>query len=533
MITGEPPVPRDFGEIEQCRQNNLADAQPTWFASVSLENRWIVAAISMKPVLRETLATLSLLGLLAFAVRGLFAGDLPLARIPGEPAGVSPRTIAIAVVRELTPAGSPENRFSGSAGCSAVSCHGSRSLPGGEFNHWAKFDTAHRRSFEVLHSDASVAMARKLGINAAHEESRCLACHVAPDVNRTEARTERFSFEHGVGCESCHGPASEWVTAHTRPDWKSWSREQKSAVGYRDLKSLVTRAETCVACHVGSAAATVDHDLIAAGHPRLLFDMAAFHDQLPKHWAERAAVRREPDQELRLWVIGQAASTRALSEIVASRAEVAVEKRSDRVVPDLAEWDCHACHHDLADESWRGNGQGLKSLGSAAWGSWIVPSARVAARESKQLFGIDGAAAEQSLSRLTGLIQPSRFGAVSAAELLNVARQSNRDADAWLRSLESSHWDARQGTDLLNRFLAKESDTDWLPTWDGQAQRYLALLAARQSVRDLTGVEPLSRLGTEPVGRLQDRLRYPVGYATPQGFKPDDAQRLIRELRNE
>ena len=72
----------------------------------------------------------------------------------------------------------------GVVGCNAVSCHGGRSLVGGEAGAWQMRDTMHRRAYEILFNDVSVAMAKKLDLKndagdkiCAHEHKRCLACH--------------------------------------------------------------------------------------------------------------------------------------------------------------------------------------------------------------------------------------------------------------------------------------------------------------------------------------------------------------------
>ena len=69
------------------------------------------------------------------------------------------------------------HRVVGVAGCTAASCHGGKSLVGGEATAWLTRDVAHRRAFDVLFNETSVRMAQQLGLKAAHTEARCLACH--------------------------------------------------------------------------------------------------------------------------------------------------------------------------------------------------------------------------------------------------------------------------------------------------------------------------------------------------------------------
>lgn len=424
------------------------------------------------------------------------------------------------------------HRIIGVAGCTAASCHGGKSLIGGEATTWLARDVAHRQAFDVLFNETSVRMAKELGLKAAHTEARCLACHSTTASLHGVEHGERFAVEYGVGCESCHGAAGTWVARHTERSWRSLSPDSKSALGFRDLRSLTVRAETCVVCHVGSPRATVDHDLIAAGHPRLTFEMSAYHELLPKHWDAAAERQRDPVQELRLWMIGHGVSAKAMSDIAVARAESAMASGTKQVTPDLAEFDCHACHHDLAEPS-RGRPALRDPLGMPRWGSWTMTPARVAARNSQATFAQDGTAADASLSKLLKLVNQSRLGTTSADALLPAAQQSSRDLAAWSRSLEFTSADPGQSTQLLHRLLAIESDAEWLPTWDGQTQRYLAIVAAAQSSRRATGRESFSQVGREEtLAKLLRQLSYPPHYNTPLNFRLSDVEPLLRDLRN-
>ena len=88
----------------------------------------------------------------------------------------------------------------------------------------------------------------------------CLQCHATPVPERAG-----LSRQDGVGCESCHGPARRWISIHYLSDWSGKSVQEKRRFGMLPTKDLVSRAEACVDCHVGSVHAQVDHDLIAAG----------------------------------------------------------------------------------------------------------------------------------------------------------------------------------------------------------------------------------------------------------------------------
>src|SRR5437870_3137050 len=88
------------------------------------------------------------------------------------------------------------------------------------------------------------------------------------------------------------------------------------------LSDPKVRAETCAGCHVGAPAGLgaplrdMNHDLIAAGHPRLNFDYATYLRALPPHWAEKdrdvsPAALRPAGDEFPHWLVGRAATTAA------------------------------------------------------------------------------------------------------------------------------------------------------------------------------------------------------------------------------
>ncbi|MFM9962835.1 MAG: hypothetical protein ACKV2Q_16620 [Planctomycetaceae bacterium] len=452
------------------------------------------------------------------------------------------------------------HRLVGVAGCNAVSCHGGQSLAGGEGKDWLARDTNHRRAYDVLFNEVARNMATRLNLkHGAHNEARCLACHssakeaVANSDDRwncdahptsndrrkcdeagrpigSPARAantiqgERFAIEFGVGCESCHGAASGWIAEHTTRTWKSRSTEYKTKLGFRDLTPLAARTETCVACHIGSPAATVDHDLIAAGHPRLAFEMSAFHALLPKHWDAAAERQQDPGQEVRLWAIGQAASAKAMSDIVGDRARKA---GASPLTPDFAEFDCNACHHDLWEKSY-GNPTLSSPLGTPRWGSWTVRSAK---------FAVHKTASEESLKSLLAVMDRSRLGTAPANDVVAAAKQSSADLATWIGTMDATKYDAAQTTALLHRLVDVESDAIWEKNkdgqirWDGQMQRYLAIAAASRSLQGLTGKSPFPpSSGSRALIPLRTHLNYRPSYATPSGYDPQQVD-PIAELR--
>ena len=84
-----------------------------------------------------------------------------------------------------------------------------------------------------------------------------------------------------MSCESCHGPASGWLGSHTD---KNVPYETLVEQGMHPNRNLIRRSERCLECHVGGPNKFVDHEMIAAGHPDLTFDLSYFSFYMPQHW---------------------------------------------------------------------------------------------------------------------------------------------------------------------------------------------------------------------------------------------------------
>ena len=191
-------------------------------------------------------------------------------------------------------------RFTGSPSCATSMCHGGA----GELRHqttvWQKQDI-HSRTYNTLVNARSAQIAAALKIPDAATSSRCTTCH-APfhDVPKSAFLTEITKPAEGVSCESCHGPAEQWIRSHTRPDF---SHRDRVLAGLRDLKHLYVRANSCVACHQ-----TVEPALLAAGHPELVFELDGQAVSQPKHWREKGDWHGP-----KAWLVGQAVALREMS----------------------------------------------------------------------------------------------------------------------------------------------------------------------------------------------------------------------------
>lgn len=286
------------------------------------------------------------------------------ARLPGL---VLAFAVAGACVLPSTTPAQTAPRYIGAGSCSASACHNSHTphgLTGNEYTTWITRDP-HARAYEALYNERSTTIQKNLHRNvAAHEDARCLRCHVAPDHDVAKPPTPYFKSD-GVSCESCHGPASAWINQHHLDGWQQTTAVEKRRLGMHDTRSLLGRAQVCAKCHVGSAGMEVDHELIAAGHPRLHFEFSAFHAHLPRHWSDAKDRAGKVDLDAEAWVAGQFATAHAALDLLAARAS------NSKAWPEFAEFDCSACHHDLREPSPRQK-LGVRKPGAWPWGHHVA-----------------------------------------------------------------------------------------------------------------------------------------------------------------
>jgi hypothetical protein len=190
-------------------------------------------------------------------------------------------------------------KFLGPASCSSSSCHGGASATKNQNIIWSQHDF-HSRSFATLTTARSERMAEALGLDKAAGNQRCTSCHAPLHNVPASQRALGLKISEGVSCETCHGPAQSWLRSHTRPDF---SHRDRVSAGMHDLQDLYVRANSCVACHQ-----TVETDLLAAGHPELIFELDGQGVSEPKHWREQ-----KNWSGAQTWLVGQAVALREMS----------------------------------------------------------------------------------------------------------------------------------------------------------------------------------------------------------------------------
>lgn len=390
------------------------------------------------------------------------------------------------------PAGSPV------AACASAGCHGGGEFgkPGSEQSTWATGDP-HAKAYSVLFNDVSARIMANLRRDMpAYKDQSCLACH-ASNVHAMADGAMVSSVADGVGCDSCHGNSSLWIAKHYEAGWQSLSNDEKRALGFVQSKNLVERAAACASCHVGDRHRIVDHDLIAAGHPRLAFEYTRYHFQpeWKHHWVERLPRR---DFEVRSWFIGQLAALRACTDKLAGYTHGASL--------DLSDQSCFACHQRLDGNTRRAPGL------TPVWQPWYAAMMNVLAAATPEVF--PGAAAPD-LSGLHQLEAAMKAGAEPAV-IARRAAELHSALSAWLSGIEAveANNSDRKLTEAQVRGLAlavaKSAAT--AEDWDVVAQHYLALAAFHHADPDAL------KDCAAAIGNLQKLVRYPDGYNSPAGF---------------
>ena len=382
-------------------------------------------------------------------------------------------------------------KFVGSSSCAAATCHGGiagNKVVGSEFPLWADRDP-HARAYSVLLNDHSkqIAARLKLSNNSAHKSAECLNCH-SPATAAAESTITGHAALASVDCEQCHGAAELWLKPHQRKDWKQLATDVKLRLGYKNLADVLTRATLCTDCHVGGAGRDVNHDLLAAGHPRLNFELSTFHANWPKHWPSKTDHSKHPVSEIKpndrqgslfeakLWAVGQVVTAQRSLELLSHRAAHV------QTWPEFAEWNCFACHHDLESDSWWQSPRRQKQpLDALSWNPWPYALLEPLAR---QTFGPDFRGTASPISkalrlryRFTNLSSPAQDIAADA----DAAAKSLREWAEQLNQADNAQQllspDALKS--LRQSLISPEGQQLVARDWDSATQVFLSINALR------------------------------------------------------
>ncbi|HUR53341.1 MAG TPA: hypothetical protein VMZ71_04385, partial [Gemmataceae bacterium] len=301
------------------------------------------------------------------------------------------------------------------------------------------------------------------------------------------------------------------------------------AFGMSKLFDLGTRAEVCTGCHVGAPAdpargiplRDMNHDMIAAGHPRLNFDFAEYQQKMRPHWFEKDRTATNPRTpagpafEAKAWLVGRVAAAEAACSLTADRAT-----RADPW-PEFAEMNCFACHHEFEPKGWRlsaARRTPARKPGMAAWQT-VWPVTR------SDDFTKLGSDANHDVVSLIALLERSRSPnpALASTAATTTAKKLRAVRDTLSRSGEKDAAKVARGV-----FLSIPPERADILDWDEARQVYSGL-AALDRARLKAGGTP------DPVlAKFADHLRLPrtadgSGFDSPRGYDPAAGRDLLRE----
>lgn len=397
----------------------------------------------------------------------------------------------------------------GVASCADSSCH-SRQVDSGlnvrqnELITWQDPSTpagAHSRAWRVLTQPRAQAIAKKLGLGPAQNAKECLGCHADPAP--ANLRGAKFRIDDGVGCEACHGGSGGWLASHRTV---GGSHDANVAAGMKALENPKVRAGVCLDCHFGGRAPGqfVTHEIMAAGHPRVSFELDLF-SSLTQHWDVDAdyVKRKGYAGGVRTWAVGQAmAVDRALS---------LYGERGQGTFPEFYFFDCHSCHRAISDDPaarprWEANPGRPIASGQPPFNDenmiMLSAAAKVAAPALAARFEADSKAFHAAMGK-------DRAESVRAAGKLAASARTLSDAFAghvFTRAETLALLDSVVGGDAVARY------TDYT----GSAQ---AVMAADTLLNALVSAGQADR---GAVGRVRPALN--AAYAQvkdPNAFKAD------------
>jgi hypothetical protein len=402
------------------------------------------------------------------------------------------------------------DKHMGVATCAASQCHGSAIARDGsnvlqnEYVTWTQNDP-HANAYQTLTTDASIAIAARLGLRSASTATMCLDCHA--DNAPLDKRGERFQISDGVGCEGCHGGAERWLSTHYNVPAITHSDSLTS--GLYPTDRIADRATLCLSCHLGTEDKFATHRIMAAGHPRLSFELDTFvelwrtagrqpHYRVDDDYRERKSVSSHSLS----WAAGLVVEGRQRLRLVMDP-----EFTGSGMFPELGLYDCHACHRSMKTVQWRalsrhgGVGPGVPFLTD---GTFVM--IQILARS------FDIVTAESIEKALTAL---HIAGASTAAEIRAAASELDAEFAKLQRQL-SAQKTGRRERQILNHILEAGAAAEFID-YASAEQAFMAVQMLAFELQDVTLQGEIDELAS--------------ALENDEGYRPAQFSRLLRNSR--
>jgi len=130
-------------------------------------------------------------------------------------------------------------------------CH-KKDAKGNQYKVW--LDSKHSGAYATLASEASLALAKEMGIENPQAAEDCLACHTTKGFLKAPIDAKgKYVDDEGVGCEACHGAGSGYKSMKVMKD-----HDAAVAAGMK-----MDGESNCVMCHNEKSPTFKDFDYAA------------------------------------------------------------------------------------------------------------------------------------------------------------------------------------------------------------------------------------------------------------------------------
>lgn len=402
----------------------------------------------------------------------------------------------------------------GVASCANSVCHGAviahidSNIAHTEYTVWTRKDP-HAQTYRELFRDDYVEITRKLGLQAPHLEPTCLACH-ASNVAK-QYRGEKFAMEDGIGCETCHGGAENYIASHTVKDA---TRAKNIANGLYPTDDIIERTRLCLSCHYGTSDQFVTHEIMGAGHPRISFELDTFTVLLNPHviFDDDYSARKPVYGHVKMWALGQAIAAQSMLSMLEDK-----HLRAAGLFPELSLFDCHSCHHPMSQQTWQekestGLGPGAVPLNDSS-----LLMLRLVLREIDPALG----------DRLASTLQQLHTASNSSPWVTKKRAAELREIVATAITFVDNHqFSPAQTMALTNALLS-----------GGIAGDYRDYIAAEQCVMGISAliaawndVQPFDAATTSLVSQLMQDLYASV--ANDESFVPTEFEAALAQMQD-